>query len=296
MNRREDEFESKRAWDDFLEDREEIIANLVCGTDVEKTEKQLAQYAEANADIIRRNEALENNESATFAERQIIEKEQARLRREATRKDYEDEKMAMASSREDLVSRLAAGSAEEADSIAKEGQRSMLKKSSARRSEKERLREKQAALRGERASLSSATTTTAPESQGDATDMLQIRGLRKPKIPEQPKKYDPYAGYRHIEQRDYFTLQDHYSSKHLERLQKDPKASIGGYELKDYYMRTLVEAFAGLGCFVDEEVSSDNATALTAMMKPSATALAAAAASTNSPAGLTPLGSDDTFA
>ncbi|KAI5305812.1 hypothetical protein KEM56_003251 [Ascosphaera pollenicola] len=296
LNRREDEFEDKRAWDDFLENREEIISNLVYGTDVEKTEKQLAHYAEANADIIRRNEALETNESATFAERQLLEKEQARLRREATRKDYEDERLAMASGREDLVTRLAAGSAEEAEAIAKEGQRSMLKKSSARRSEKERLREKQAALRGERPLSSATATPLSSEAQGDATDMLQIRGLRKVKAPERPKQYDPYTGYRHVEQRDYFTLQDHYASKHLERLQKDTKASVGGYDLKDYYMRSLVEAFAGLGCFIDEEVSSNNASALSAMLKPSPTAFAAAAASSSTPAALTPSASDDILA
>ncbi|KAI5290756.1 TFIIH/NER complex subunit [Ascosphaera aggregata] len=304
LNRREDEFESKRAWDDFLEDREEIIANLVCGTDVETTKQKLNQYAEANADVIRRNEALESNESAALAERQLLEKEQARLRREATRKDYEEERLAKLTSREDIVTRLAAGTAEDAERIAREGQRSMLKKSSARRSEIERLKEKQAALKGERfLSSSNATPTTSAstsESQADAADTLQIRGLRKVKAPELPKQYDPYEGLQHIERRDYFTLQENYPSKYLERLQKDPKATIGGYDLKEYYMRTLVEAFTGLGCFVEEEVSSDNAASLSAMMLPpptglAAAAAAAAAASTDSPLVATPAASDDVF-
>lgn len=38
----------------------------------------------------------------------------------------------------------------------------------------------------------------------------------------------------------------------------------GGFNLKEYYARTLLEAFSGLGCFIDEEVSSRNATPLNA--------------------------------
>ena len=71
LNRREEEFDSKRAYDDFLEQREEIIANLVYGTDVAKTESQLAEYAAANAQSIRHNKALASQESAAFIEFQI---------------------------------------------------------------------------------------------------------------------------------------------------------------------------------------------------------------------------------
>ncbi|KAI5307805.1 TFIIH/NER complex subunit [Ascosphaera atra] len=92
--------------------------NLVLGTDVEKTEAQLAKYARANAKSIKHNKTLESQEAASLQERQLLEKEQARFRREAARKDYEDEKKALASSREDILTRLAAGSAEEADRIA----------------------------------------------------------------------------------------------------------------------------------------------------------------------------------
>lgn len=56
----------------------------------------------------------------------------------------------------------------------------------------------------------------------------------------------------------------------------------GGYDLREYYSRTLLEAFAGLGCFIDEEVSKRDATSKLANAKPVATEGAAMAAVSSS--------------
>jgi CDK-activating kinase assembly factor MAT1 len=48
LDRQEDEFETKRDYDDFLELREEMIMNLVLKTDVAATNKKLKHYAVAN--------------------------------------------------------------------------------------------------------------------------------------------------------------------------------------------------------------------------------------------------------
>ncbi|KAF7514026.1 hypothetical protein GJ744_006640 [Endocarpon pusillum] len=92
LNRREEEFYSKRAWDDFLEQREELIMNLVLKTDVKKTEATLSKYKEANADSIKANAALERNAAAQFESRQTLQKEQANLRRQAAQQTYEDDR------------------------------------------------------------------------------------------------------------------------------------------------------------------------------------------------------------
>ncbi|KAK5697656.1 TFIIH/NER complex subunit, partial [Elasticomyces elasticus] len=147
LNRREEEFDSKRAWDDFLEQREEIIANLVHGTDVAKTESDLQSYASDNVRSIRTNQALEAQEATSFQEQQTLQQEQARLRRQAAREEYEEQKRELLAGREDVLSRLASGKPSDAASIAREGHKVLLKKSSARRSEEERIRQKQTALR-----------------------------------------------------------------------------------------------------------------------------------------------------
>jgi CDK-activating kinase assembly factor MAT1 len=48
LDRQEDEFETKRHYDDFLELREEMIMNLVLKNDVATTNKKLKHYAIAN--------------------------------------------------------------------------------------------------------------------------------------------------------------------------------------------------------------------------------------------------------
>ncbi len=48
LDRREEEFETKRDYDDYLELKEELIMNLVFNTDVQATRRKLRDYAVAN--------------------------------------------------------------------------------------------------------------------------------------------------------------------------------------------------------------------------------------------------------
>ncbi|EGC41445.1 CDK-activating kinase assembly factor MAT1 [Histoplasma capsulatum var. duboisii H88] len=271
LNRREDEFDNKLAYDNFLEQREDIITNLVSGIDVAKTEAQLSQYAAANSKSIRRNQALESQESAAFLQHQSLEQEQIRLRREAARQDYDNERRAILSGREDVLNRLATGTVEDAEAIAKEGRQGMLKISSARRSEEERLKRKQGALLAE-SKRAQALADAADKGIAPAFDSDLVKGLRKIKTPEPEKPYDPFGGIR-LDGRDYYQLQDNYPSTYLDPIKDNSQMLAGGYDLREYYARTLLEAFAGLGCFIDEEIAARNASA-----NPSPTGLAASAA------------------
>lgn len=261
LNRREEEFDSKRAWDDFLEQREEIVANLVHGTDVAKTEADLQSYASDNVRSIRTNQAIEAQEASTFHEQQTLEQEQARLRRQAVRQEYEDERRELLTSREDVLSRLASGKPGDAASIAREGQKVLLKKSSARRSEEERIRQKQAVLRNSDAKKAGQAVPTSAAERAGGPGL--IKGLKKIKTPEPEKPYDPFAGYV-PNKRDYYTLRDYYPSTYLDPIRQDTRMQAGGYDLGEYYSRTLLEAFAGLGCFIDEEVPKRDAAKQTA--------------------------------
>ncbi|KAE8366178.1 CDK-activating kinase assembly factor MAT1 [Aspergillus caelatus] len=280
LNRREEEFDSKRAWDDFLEQREEIIANLVHGTDVAKTEADLQKYAQENMRSIRANQALEAQEASSFQARQTEEQELARLRREAVRQEYENERRELLAGREDVLSRLAAGRPGDAATIAREGQKVLLKKSSARRSEEDRIRQKQAALRNSDARKAGQAGITAADKAGDAGDTGLIKGLKRIKTPEPEKPYDPFGGMV-PDKRDYYTLRDFYPSSYLDPIRQDTRMQAGGYDLREYYSRTLLEAFAGLGCFIDEEVSEREA----ANTNTVATEGAAIAAASTGPAG-----------
>lgn len=278
LNRREDEFDSKRAFDDFLEQREEIIANLVCRTDVAQTEAQLQKYATENMQSIRTNLALEEQEASSFQARMTQEQEEAQIRRQAARQEYENERRELQAGREDFLSRLAAGTTMDAASIARESNKVLLKKSSARRSEEDRIRQKQAALRGTETKRTGTLLATADIAGSAAGGAGLIKGLRKIEAPEPEKPYDPFMGLV-PEKRDYYTLQESYPSTYLDRVRQDTRVQAGGYDLREYYTRTLLEAFAGLGCFVGEEVSKREANSAIGVSKPVATEGAAMAAS-----------------
>jgi CDK-activating kinase assembly factor MAT1 len=207
---------------------------------------------------IRTNQAIEAEEASTFQARISLEQEEARLRRQAAREEYETERREIQAGREDFLSKLASGSSTDAAAIAREGHKVLLKKSSARRSEEDRIRQKQAALRSSEIKRGSNLSTV----DFGGADTGLVKGLRKIKTPEPEKPYDPFMGYV-PEKRDYYTLQSFYPSQYLDPIRNDARMLAGGYDLREYYSRTLLEAFAGLSCFIGEEVSQRDAANVT---------------------------------
>lgn len=273
MNRRQDEFSSLRAYNDFLEQRESIVANLVCRTDVAQTEAQLSDYAAANAASIKRNKRLQTHESASFQESQSAEQEAMRRSREAARQESDSQRRAKAAGREGLISRLAAGSKEDADTIARDARRDagMLKKKKAAAAASRGGGEAEGVKRKLPGAPPDAAAAT---SEAGGADL--VRGLkREATTPEPERPYDPFDGHAWLMQRDYFTPADSYPSRYLEPIRSDVRMLAGGYDLGEYYARSLVEAFSGLGCFVDEELrgSQDMDMDMDVDMQSSATAM-----------------------
>jgi CDK-activating kinase assembly factor MAT1 len=115
------------------------------------------------------------------------------------------------------------------------------------------------------------------ETPGATSGAGLIKGLRKIKTPEPEKPYDPFMGLV-PGKRDYYTQLDSYPYAFLDKLRSDTTVQAGGYDLQEYYSRTLLEAFAGLGCFVQEEVAQREASSALGISKPAATEGAAMAA------------------
>ena len=160
LNRREEEFESKRNWDDFLELREEMIMNLVLRIDVAATNRRLKEYEAANAASIKEN-------AATDCPLQL-----------------------------------------------------------------------------------------RPATAIDTTGI--VKGLREVKAAPAVVAYDPFMGMS--TKRNCYELRDDYPSRKIERARKDTKVLAGGFDFQQYYDESLLRAFAGLGCFIeDEKVKSDGA-------------------------------------
>lgn len=236
FNKREDDFEDLRAYNDYLNDVEDITFNLVEGIDVEESNKRLESYRQLHADEIATNQHLAQEEKTSYKELQKQERQQARLRREAAHREEEEERREAAESRRDVLNRLAQGT-EDAETIAKEGQQVQLKRRMDRQAAAERQRQLQAA-----------------SDMGNGSSNLVIKGLKTRKAPEPEAPIDPFGGLAF--KTDYYTLQDHYSWEVVQNPINDKVVRAGGYDVMEQFGgRALCEAFSGLGVFVADEAT-----------------------------------------
>ncbi|KAI4285544.1 MAG: hypothetical protein L6R38_000565 [Xanthoria sp. 2 TBL-2021] len=233
FNRQESDFETLLAYNNYLEDMEVTTFNLLQGIDVAATERKITAYAAQNASSISANNAKATEQRIAQNAQTAAQKEQARLNRAgANRADIASLAEREESQREAIDA--VANAKDEA------GQKVVLKKSTARRTAAEKARDKQRQQQQQQ----------HPEDTDN--DIYKIEGL-KPVVQAAPEKaYDPFGGISHTP--SYYTLQSHYEHPWLDRARTDPSIVAGGYDLREYYQRTMLEAFAGLGCFIDEEM------------------------------------------
>ena len=236
FNRQESDFETLLAYNNYLEDMEVTTFNLLQGVDVAATERKLAAYAAQNASSISQNNAIATEQRSAQNAQTAAQKEQARLNRAgATRADI----ASMAEheeSQKEAINAVAHGKDDEVQKV-------VLKKSTARRTAAEKARDKQRQQQQQQQLQNSEDTDS---------DVYKIEGL-KPIVQALPEKpYDPFGGISYTP--SYYTLQSHYEHPWLDRARTDPSIVAGGYDLREYYQRTMLEAFAGLGCFIDEEM------------------------------------------
>ena len=241
FNRREDDFVSLLAYNDYLEKVENFTWNLINGVDVEETEKTISAYAEENRREISRNESVAAQEAQSRKARAAEEQELIRLRREDARREDELERREKADMRKGIINKLATTDGDAA-SIAREGQRVVLKKSLARRAAVDKQRDNDPFAAG--------------TENGDASSGIIFKGLKKRVAPTPEKPYDPFGGWS--VENEYFVLQGQYDWDWLSQARTDIRHTAGGYDVNDYCARALCEAFSGFGVFIEDEVAGRN--------------------------------------
>ncbi|KAL8721267.1 MAG: hypothetical protein Q9225_002009 [Loekoesia sp. 1 TL-2023] len=244
FNKQESDFETLRAYNNYLEEMEVTTFNLLEGIDVAATERKLAAYAAQNASSISQNNAKANRDRNTQNAHTAAQKEQALLNRSAaTRSDISSLAEREESHKENLDTLTQSQILISQDEAA--AQRGViLKKSTARRTAAEKARDKQRSQQQQQQQQQSSSSSDA--------EVFRIEGLR-PVVEAPPEKpYDPFGGISFTP--SYYTLQSHYEHPWLEKARTEPSIVAGGYDLREYYQRTMLEAFAGLGCFIEEEM------------------------------------------
>ena len=53
---------------------------------------------------------------------------------------------------------------------------------------------------------------------------------------------------------EYYYLRDHYEHSWLDNARSDAQITAGGYDVREYCARAMMEAFGGLGVFVEDEI------------------------------------------
>jgi CDK-activating kinase assembly factor MAT1 len=227
FNRREDDFNTLYDYNNYLNEVEDITYDLINGSasKAEAAEKKLGAYAQSHRQEIARNALLAKEENASRKSREEASREQARLRREAELREDEMERQARLEGKRDIINQLAASDGD-ADAILKRAltKRTVPVKSSSLEDDMETM-------------------------NGDTLD----RGLKKRVAPGPEKPYDPFHDMQ-LENR-YYVVQDRYPAPWLDGFSSDKKHVGGGYEMHEYFSKTLFEAFSGFGVFVQEEVA-----------------------------------------
>ncbi|CAG8981282.1 hypothetical protein HYALB_00003880 [Hymenoscyphus albidus] len=247
FNRRQEDFETLRHWNDYLQDVEDLVFDLVKGSAKTKrrAEETLEEYRVKNLAVIEENKKAGQEAASLERQREKAEREAAKQRRLAMAREEEEEKMDVEKMKRSALDRLA-NSNEDANAIARQAQKGILKKTSARRT------------------LTDAPTNESTTSVRDSG--LSIRGLKKKVAPVVEKEYDPFGGIDLTPTR--YILQDHYENDYLAGFVKgQPTAMTGGYSLHEYYGRSMLEAFSGLGVFIEDEIASRNQPAAMATIK-----------------------------
>lgn len=234
FNRREDEFESLRDYNDYLNEVEDITFNLINRIDLEETERRLHEHEQAHKEEIKENASLAQQEQIRYAEMQKAEREQMRRRREEARREEMEERKEVEANRRDMLRRLENG--QDPEEVRREGAAVQLKK----RLNRQQAMEKQQQLQAADARNGSSS--------------LVIKGLKSKKVKQEPEApVDPFGGLAF--ETKYYVLQGDYVWDGLQEAKKDAVMSAGGYDIASFTGRALCEAFSGLGVMVADEAA-----------------------------------------
>jgi CDK-activating kinase assembly factor MAT1 len=78
-----------------------------------------------------------------------------------------------------------------------------------------------------------------------------VKGLRRIRVPPPERVYDAFLGMTTM--RNYYELRADYPSERLPKAKNDTRTKAGGFDFQAYFDESLLRAYAGLGCFIDEE-------------------------------------------
>nr|KAG5700870.1 hypothetical protein BaRGS_012277 [Batillaria attramentaria] len=108
FNKKEEDFNTLQAYNDYLEMVETIIFNLANGTDVEQTRKMIEQYKKENKDLIKKNQSKLSRDEEYLEHLIEQEKHEAAVRRQLVTEEEQREKNLKKRNKDALIDELRA--------------------------------------------------------------------------------------------------------------------------------------------------------------------------------------------
>jgi CDK-activating kinase assembly factor MAT1 len=241
LNLREEDFNTLREFNDYEELKEVTVWNLINGTDVAESEALLKSHEKENKERIAQNKAIEEQEALQVAELEVERLQKTAQHRHEILEEIAMEKKEKEAGNEQFLERLQRSDGNAEEIARQDRQKVILKKSSARRT----------AIEKDAAVLPSTSASGPKVPTISVTAGSGIRGLKAVKVVEPEKPYDPFGG--HVLARKYYRPKETFEHDWLEKARTDPVITAGGFSVREYYDRAMVEAHAGLGVNIAEE-------------------------------------------
>ncbi|KAH7926298.1 CDK-activating kinase assembly factor [Leucogyrophana mollusca] len=218
FNKRRDDFQDLRAYNDYLEEVEDLTFNLINDIDVPQTEARIAAHRAENAALIERNVQRDEQYAHALKEQEEIERQEREQRASEARREEEMEREEREKGRREIIDRLETSSKNAAKVIAKS--RAEANKRSSARTAADTVLKSNAQLLRSRA----AQSTVVPD------------------VPHVPLQDDWYA------YEDIYTLMSSYEDPYSEAVRKDREGIMraGGYRVEEAWERALRSAVMGL--------------------------------------------------
>jgi CDK-activating kinase assembly factor MAT1 len=278
FNKVEDDFEDLRAYNDYLQQVEDLTFALTSGPEAERrrAEANLQAYEHEHKAEIERNKRRGNQSEDAARRRLLAEQEAALTRRLEAQREDEEERRREVRFREDLLDGLATAEQGHARQTVT---RIILKK---------RGQNRQASTAAAAASFANdrhhGGDHISGVGVGSGSDgvrgvgvtgggvgvsgqRLSIRGLKVKRRPSDANRpYDPFGGLDVAPSRYRLGDLSTYHSEWVDMARTRDDMRVGGYSADEYVSRAVFEAFAGLAVLIDEELGlADIATAEAAM-------------------------------
>jgi CDK-activating kinase assembly factor MAT1 len=225
FNKQQQDFETLQEYNDYLEQVEIIIFNLVNRVDIEETETRLQAYEQANRNQILANSLRQKQEDVQLEQLQALEMERRRKANLLALQVEEEERMMKQQAEKEIVRQLASAEGD-ANAIMNKVSRLALKRSNARRRELEN--EMRAPLLPKKTYGSLMSKTSAPMTP-----------------------FTPFNGDRQLNY--LFSVKDDYFDPLMDDIKHDMQYRGAGFLVEQAYKQALVQAFFGLTCNIQQE-------------------------------------------